>query len=150
MFVSEADCIAPTLPPYTIHYPTGGVASDSLESYLHNDVISYACAEGVGGTVVGPIAATCRDGSWDPESTPECISKKKNIYLFQFVSVWFLPFRHNCTNVNIILIQKSSNHQHYKHNICMKQEFALKHSVYKLCKIMHLRAYLAVLFCHQI
>ena len=75
LLLFTADCIAPDLPPYTIQYPLGGEPSDAQETYAHSDVMIYACAEVVHGTLVGPDAVTCRDGAWDPEGTSTCTGK---------------------------------------------------------------------------
>ena len=77
---STADCIVPDLPPYTIQYPHGGEPSDAQESYAHDDVITYACADEVDGALIGPDVATCRDGAWDPEGMPTCTGKTSVLY----------------------------------------------------------------------
>ncbi|XP_041480381.1 serine-rich adhesin for platelets-like [Lytechinus variegatus] len=65
-------CTAPSLPSNTIQFPIGESYSSTQESYDHNDIIVYECAEGLDGTLVGPDQATCINGVWEPSLEPYC------------------------------------------------------------------------------
>ncbi|XP_030843430.1 cell wall protein DAN4-like [Strongylocentrotus purpuratus] len=72
LFFCYAGCTAPNLTSDTIQYPYGASYAATQDSYMHNDVIVYTCAEGLDGTLVGPDQATCIDGSWEPFLEPYC------------------------------------------------------------------------------
>lgn len=67
----KVSCEIPTLQNDTLYNST--VVQEDDGYIKHGTAITYECTTGIpGGTIEGPSNATCDDGQFDDESTPDC------------------------------------------------------------------------------
>nr|XP_054768721.1 sushi, von Willebrand factor type A, EGF and pentraxin domain-containing protein 1-like [Lytechinus pictus] len=70
--ICMANCAEPDVGQNVVHFPFGHDSESTQSVYNHEDVIQYACAEGISANLVGPNEATCENGLWVPAAMPSC------------------------------------------------------------------------------